>query len=114
LNLRLANALLQIGQEAIANAVSHANPTALNITLRYEENGVELVVEDDGKGFDYQPQRAGFGILGMQKRAREVAGTLSINTAPGRGTQVRVHANQQPVSLLKRMFGMGKEKRPFG
>jgi len=114
LNLRLANALLQIGQEAIANAVSHGNPTALNITLRYEDSGVELVVEDDGKGFDYQPQEAGFGILGMQKRAREVAGTLSINTTVGHGTQVRVHANQQPVSLLKRMFGMGKEKVPTG
>ena len=110
LNLRFANALLQIGQEAIANAVSHANPTALNIALHYREGGVDLVVEDNGEGFDYRPEKAGFGILGMQKRARDIAGTLNIYTSPGHGTRVHLRASHQPVSLRKRMFASAKKK----
>lgn len=104
LSIRLTDALLHIGQEAIANAVTHANPSVLHVTLRYEGSGVELVVEDDGQGFDYQPARAGFGILGMQKRVRHIGGSLNINSVPGRGTQVRVNANGQTISLRKKLL----------
>lgn len=90
LNLRLADALLHIGQEAIANAVSHSDPTVLTITLRYEGNSVELEVEDNGKGFEYTPDTAGFGIIGMQKRAIAVDGTLHIVSSPGHGTRIQV------------------------
>ena len=50
LNLRLANAMLHIGQQAVANAVDHGNPSVLRITLSYEGSSVELVVEDNGRG----------------------------------------------------------------
>ena len=109
LNLRLANALLHIGQEAIANAVSHSNPTVLTITLFYEESSVEMVVEDNGQGFEYTPETAGFGILGMQKRAHDIAGTLHILSTLGRGTQVRIKANLQRDSLRKRMLARLKK-----
>jgi signal transduction histidine kinase len=99
LNLRTADALLHIGEEAIANAVSHSDPTELTLTLSYENGSVELVVEDNGKGFDYRPKTAGFGILGMQKRARDVAGSLEIVSAPESGTQVRVKARLQQKKL---------------
>jgi hypothetical protein len=104
LSIRLTDALLHIGQEAIANAVTHANPTVLHVTLRYEANGVELLVEDDGQGFDCQLVTAGFGILGMQKRVRHIGGTLNINSVPGRGTQVRVNAKDQTISLPKKIL----------
>ena len=55
LTLRVADTLLHIGQEAIANAVSHSDPTVLTITLSFEGDDVELVVEDNGHGFDYAP-----------------------------------------------------------
>jgi signal transduction histidine kinase len=110
LNLRLADALLHIGQEAIANAVTHSDPFVLTITLSYEGKDVELVVEDNGQGFDYTPEKAGFGILGMQKRARDVAGTLRILSVPGRGTQVRVTASLQEGKLRKRLFATLKER----
>jgi signal transduction histidine kinase len=104
LNLRTADALLHIGEEAIANAVSHSDPTELTLTLRYENGSVELVVEDNGKGFDYRPKTAGFGILGMQKRARDVAGSLEIVSAPESGTQVRVKARLQQKKLREWIF----------
>jgi signal transduction histidine kinase len=104
LNLRTADALLHIGEEAIANAMSHSDPTELTLTLSYENGSVELVVEDNGKGFDYRPKTAGFGILGMQKRARDVAGSLEIVSAPESGTQVRVKARLQQKKLREWIF----------
>jgi signal transduction histidine kinase len=72
--------------------------------LSYENGSVELVVEDNGKGFDYRPKTAGFGILGMQKRARDVAGSLEIVSAPESGTQVRVKARLQQKKLREWIF----------
>ena len=103
LDLRLANCLLHIGQEAIANAVSHGDPTVLTIALRYLGASVELIVEDNGKGFSFTSESAGFGILGMQKRAREVGGQLEIVSTPGQGTLVRMLADSQPTSLRSRI-----------
>jgi signal transduction histidine kinase len=102
LHLRLANTLLHIGQEAIANAVGHANPTALTITLHYEGDSVELIVEDNGTGFEYKPESTGFGILGMQKRARDIGSVLNIVSTVGKGTQVRVRAELQPTGSFTR------------
>jgi signal transduction histidine kinase len=110
LNLRLADALLHIGQEAIANAVGHSEPTVLTISLAFEGKDVDLVVEDNGQGFEYTPEKAGFGILGMQKRARDVGGTLRILSALGRGTQVRVTASVQEEKLGRRFFATLKKR----
>ena len=109
LSLRLADALLHIGQEAIANAVGHSDPTMLTITLAYEGRDVELTIEDNGQGFEYTLEKAGFGILGMQKRARDVAGSLHVMSTPGRGTVVRVTASLQQDKLRKRLFATLKE-----
>jgi signal transduction histidine kinase len=110
LALRLADALLHIGQEAIANAVSHSDPTELTITLAYEGNNVSLTVEDNGQGFEYRPESAGFGILGMQKRARDVAANLQIESTPGHGTMVRVTARLQDETPQKRSLRSVKKR----
>jgi len=102
-SLRLANALLHIGQEAITNAVIHGHPTVLRITIRYNEPRIELLIEDNGSGFDYSPGTAGFGIQGMQKRAQGVGGKLEITTSPGKGTCVRVSAVSRPSTLHARI-----------
>ena len=109
LNLRLANALLHIGLQAIANAVGHGNPSVLRITLSYEGSGVELMVEDNGHGFEYTPGTAGFGIQGMKKRAREVAGSLLITSSPGYGTQVRVKAKVADEEIWKQILARAKQ-----
>jgi len=110
LNLRLADALLHIGQEAIANALGHADPTVLRIALNYQEGSVELVVEDNGTGFDYSPESPGFGILGMQRRARDVGSTLDVFTAPGAGTRVHVKANLEEIGLRSRALTVIKNR----
>jgi len=95
LSLRLVDALLHIGGEAIVNAVGHADPSILRIALSYTAGSVELAVEDNGHGFLLSPETAGFGILGMQKRARDLGGALQINSSPEQGTRVQVTAPLQ-------------------
>jgi len=109
LNLRLANAMLHIGQQAVANAVDHGDPSVLRITLSYEGSSVELVVEDNGRGFEYTTETAGFGIQGMQKRARDVGATLRIISSPGHGTQVCVKANVPNEKIRRRILSRARQ-----
>jgi signal transduction histidine kinase len=49
-----------------------------------------LTVRDDGHGFDPTRGRHGYGVLGMEERARLLGGQLEVDSAPGRGTEVRL------------------------
>ncbi len=82
--------LLRIGQEALTNALRHAQAQVVNITITYEPHQIQLCVQDDGQGFDPQQQasHSGFGLMGMQQRAHRLGGTLTIISQPGSGTQV--------------------------
>ncbi len=97
--LRISDTLMRIGQEAAANAVRHAHPTHLNISLKYLKSAVELIVDDNGCGFSLTDELAGFGISGMHKRADNIGATLTIQSAPGSGTTLRVHAPTPPSFL---------------
>lgn len=103
LPLRVANAFMHIGREAIANAAGHSEPTELTLTFCFGQNDVELRIRDNGLGFDYSSEKAGFGILGMQKRAREIGGTLTIISAPGEGTEVSIRAGLHSQSVVQRL-----------
>jgi len=85
-----ATAMLRIGQEAIANAIRHADPSQLRIALCYGDDLVTLSVTDDGVGFIESGDLLGFGLRGMRRRAAAVSGTFEISSTPGRGTQVTV------------------------
>jgi signal transduction histidine kinase len=107
--LRISDTLMRIGQEAIANAVRHARPTHLNISLNYLKSAVEMVVADNGCGFSLTSELAGFGISGMHKRADSIGATLTIQSTPGKGTTVCVHAPTPPSFL--RSFWRRLQKR---
>jgi hypothetical protein len=97
--LRISDTLHRIGQEAIANAVRHAHPNCIALSLIYEMTALELVVEDDGCGFLVSSESAGFGIRGMGKRADSIAARFTIHSIPGKGTAVRVHVPLPPPFL---------------
>jgi two-component sensor histidine kinase len=90
--LRISDALFRIGQEAVANAVRHANPTELKILVLYERAGVALTVQDNGRGFPMDEDSANFGIRGMGKRAERIGAALEINSSAAQGTRVHVRA----------------------
>ena len=103
LNLRIVDALQHIGKEAIANAVTHSGLTQLELSVHYHLYMVELRIKDNGKGFECNPLAGGFGILGMQKRARDVGGSLHIVSRPNEGTEVRAVVNLNKVRFLVKL-----------
>jgi signal transduction histidine kinase len=99
--LRITDTLYRIGQEAIANAVRHARPTEITISIDYQKNLVRLLVADDGVGFTQAGDLLGFGLRGMRKRAATIAASLKVLSSPGHGTRVEVTASlPPPVTIL--------------
>jgi ligand-binding sensor domain-containing protein/signal transduction histidine kinase len=82
--------LLRIGQEAINNAVKHAQAQRILVNLVFDAKRVQLIVRDDGRGFNHQVNgRDGhFGLIGMRERAQQIGGTLSIQSNDHSGTEV--------------------------
>ena len=97
INAATASHLFYIAQEAAHNAVRHAKPTHLDISLVEEENTLVLTATDNGTGLppldSHQP---GMGLRIMVHRAELIGGELSISRAPGSGTRVRCRV---PVSV---------------
>ncbi|MGA9716906.1 MAG: ATP-binding protein [Acidobacteriaceae bacterium] len=90
--VRVADALFHIGREAIVNSVRHADPKQIVLSVEYETKCVLLTVEDEGRGFDRRQQTRGFGLRGMEKRARSIGAHLALTSQPGEGTRVQVNA----------------------
>ena len=83
--------IVGIAQEALTNAVRHAR--AGRITVRastVRSIGVRLSVADDGRGIAGDRKASGFGLTSMQERAERIGASLTIVTAPRRGTEVVV------------------------
>jgi signal transduction histidine kinase len=86
-------AAYRIAQEAMHNALRHADAKQIDISLREEDDLVVLEVADDGQGFDVsrgEQSAHRLGIGSMRERARSVGGRLTVSSAPGRGTTVRL------------------------
>ena len=83
----------RITQEAITNAVRHANATRIDVDLGCENGTLRLQVRDNGKGFDAdsaQAQTVGLGLIGMKERAALVDARARIISSPNKGTMVEV------------------------
>lgn len=82
--------VFRIVQEALTNVLKHAQASAVHLELRLDRNHIQLDVQDDGAGF--APERklthGGFGLSNMRERAEMLGGLLSIDSQPGRGTNV--------------------------
>jgi two-component system sensor histidine kinase UhpB len=81
----------RVAQEALSNAARHSGAKRIAVALRRAEDGVELEVVDDGRGFAFEQSEGGLGIAGMRERALLVGGELTIESRPGRGTTVRLN-----------------------
>jgi signal transduction histidine kinase/ligand-binding sensor domain-containing protein len=83
---------LRVAQEAVNNAVRHAGASNIDVTLAYDTRAVELSMDDDGRGFIYDPrtfvQGGHFGLQGMRERAAEIGGMLRVDSQPAKGTRI--------------------------
>jgi signal transduction histidine kinase len=86
----LETTLYRITQEALTNARKHGGAGHVLVEIQGYDHHVHLAVRDNGQGFDPHRKRDGFGLHIMGERAELVGGTLEIDSAPGRGTQIAV------------------------
>jgi signal transduction histidine kinase len=88
----IANCLFRILQEALTNITRHASATNVNVVLTNTTHKVNMIVEDDGKGFELEnaQRKKTFGILGIKERVASLNGTLEIEAAVGKGTRIYV------------------------
>jgi signal transduction histidine kinase len=82
-------AIFRVAQEALANAGRHARAANVKVSLNVFGQKLELMVRDDGSGFDANRRASGMGIRNMRERATEYGGEFEIDSMPGRGTTVR-------------------------
>jgi signal transduction histidine kinase len=84
--------LFRIAQEALRNVARHAKASRVSVSVASRNGGVSMMVKDDGAGFDTGGwrKRHSLGHASMRERARLVRGTVDFESAPGRGTTVRV------------------------
>ena len=91
----VANACFRITQEALNNAVRHAQATLLEVRVTRNDGVIDLCVRDDGVGFDVETQHrralagTSLGLLSMGERAELAGGHTVITSSEGAGTQVR-------------------------
>jgi two-component system, NarL family, sensor histidine kinase DevS len=87
-----AHELVQVAREAVSNIARHSGASRATLSLRVHDDTAELRIEDDGQGFD-PSQRFGsghFGLANLRDRAAALAGPLTIDSEPGKGTRIIV------------------------
>ncbi|MGG5255332.1 sensor histidine kinase [Neobacillus sp. SM06] len=90
-------ALFRLIQESVQNALKHANAKEIVVRLEITKSAVNVLVQDDGIGFDVNKKSTeSFGIIGMEERVELLEGVLSINSKIGNGTTVSIR-----VPILK-------------
>jgi signal transduction histidine kinase len=97
----------RIAQEAITNAVRHADATRIGVDLQCENGNLRLLIRDNGIGFDVesaQAQTVGLGLIGIKERAALVAGQARIISSPKKGTTIEVSL---PLVLRGKRAGRG-------
>jgi signal transduction histidine kinase len=86
--------IFRIAQEALTNVARHAGATTCRVRLARVGGGLQMTVQDDGKGFDLKQhqgqEHAGLGLLGVRERVTGFGGSLALETAPGEGTSLTV------------------------
>jgi signal transduction histidine kinase len=94
LPLRTEVALYRIAQEAITNIARHASTKQASVVFMRNESETVLLIEDEGRGFDMATAARNdfthMGLIGMNERVSMLSGELTVESAPGMGTTIRV------------------------
>jgi len=91
LPVQVQEELFNIAREALNNSLKHSGASSVLVTLRSSPSEVQLIIEDNGKGFNLQTnQSAGMGLTTMRDRADRIGGILEIESDSGKGTKVAV------------------------
>jgi ligand-binding sensor domain-containing protein/signal transduction histidine kinase len=90
----VAHVVLMVAREAVYNAVRHAQPQEVRVSVHFAARSVRMQVSDDGRGFDPEEAFAAhaghFGLVGMRERIEGVGGHFEVKTSHGKGTVLSV------------------------
>ena len=82
-------AIFRLVQECVNNSLKHGNPKEINVKIEWARNDINIVVKDDGEGFDTENVREhSFGIIGMKERIDLLEGKMELHSGIGKGTIV--------------------------
>ncbi|MBH2003555.1 MAG: sensor histidine kinase [Sphingobacteriia bacterium] len=89
----IESVLYRVIQESVNNVIKHAQASELDISIHQEEDAIDVMIEDNGRGFDKTKRAAdaGIGLQNIQSRIDYLRGTVEWNTAPGKGTVVAIY-----------------------
>ena len=88
----------RIVQEALTNVTRHAHAKHVRVQLTLDSQGLNLNIEDDGRGMaDTQAVHPGFGLLGMQERVASVAGRIAISSKLGQGLRLAIQIPKESL-----------------
>jgi signal transduction histidine kinase len=84
--------IYRIAEEALRNVSQHSMAKNVDVVMEKKDNFLVLTIQDDGRGFSSDPEELEdhYGVRGMQERAHEIGGTLTIDGQPGIGTSIRL------------------------
>jgi signal transduction histidine kinase len=89
----IESVLYRVIQETVNNALKHAEASELDISIHQEADAIDVIIEDNGKGFNKNQlnEDAGIGLQNIRSRIDYLRGTVEWNTAPGKGTVVAIY-----------------------
>ena len=84
-------------QEAVNNSIKYADASTIIIDIKQQTTAIEIIISDNGKGFDLTQTDLGNGINNMKKRIADCNGSLDIITNPNQGTTITIVINQNQM-----------------
>jgi signal transduction histidine kinase len=108
MNPHTAHSLTMVAREAVFNAILHASPQTIRVELEFSADAIQIEVTDDGQGFVVANSQSEehYGIQGMRERIAIFGGTLSIESAPQKGTSVCIHLSRRGLQAASHPSGV--------
>ncbi len=106
----IETAVYRVMQESLTNVLKHAGASRVSVILECREDGLRVIVEDDGKGFNYETMmklpgsERGLGLPGMRERISAVGGELQVETSPDQGTSLFVRIPLNAALAVPRIY----------
>jgi signal transduction histidine kinase len=91
----------RVVQEALTNCARHASAAHVRVRVSASPDGLDVVVTDDGVGLPPEHRRDGMGLRGMEERARELGGTMTIRASAATGTPLKIRVPQPGTSAAE-------------
>ncbi|MES9945442.1 MAG: sensor histidine kinase [Candidatus Thiodiazotropha sp.] len=97
----LKTAIYRIVQESLNNALKYSQAKQVKVSLLHVHNAIQVIVKDDGVGFDPAEikDRLGMGLMSMRERAESVNGTLQVNAGVNKGVEISVYFPVKKIAL---------------